>query len=134
MITEWNAVVAGSVLCLIFSWFLGVVGRSQDVQFGKIGPIVGIVGTLILTGLAVVGPPHVTKFEGVSLMRKPVVVKTDLHTVEGSLSNLKRRSLVIRTMRKIGPRPDKDHLPYEYSDGKLSWVTKSEYVKLKRGE
>ena len=134
MITEWNVTIAGCVLCLVFSWFLGVVSRSQGVRFGMIGPIVGIVGTFVLAGLAVSGPLHnpSPEFErGVVLMHTHTI-KTDLHTVEGDLANLIRRSLVVRTMREAGRRPSRNHLPWEYSHGKLEWVTKEEYKKLRR--
>lgn len=130
MISEWNAVVAGSVLCLVFSWFLGVVGRSQEVQFGKIGPIVGIVGVLILAGLAVAGPSHSvesydSKIKGIISMHNT--------QINADLANLKRRSLMIRAIHELG-KPDKDHVPYEYPDGRLAWIHRKEYRKLKKGE
>jgi len=129
MVTEWNAVVAGSVLCLIFSWFLGVVGRSQGVQFGVIGPIVGVVGALVLTGLAIAGPLH--NVESYDSKIKEII---SMHTtqINADLANLKHRSLMVRAIQKLGPRPDRNHLPFEHPDGVLVWVTKEKYRKLKK--
>ena len=64
MLLEWNMIVAGCVLCIIFCWFLGILRRWEGMQFGKIGFIVGCVGVLILTGLAISKPLHIPEFEG----------------------------------------------------------------------
>lgn len=130
---EWDLTIIGALLCLVYSWFIAAVGRSQGIRFGKIGPAVGISGALILAGMAVVGPPHVSKFERVIPMNDHTI-EIDPHINEANLINLKRRSLAIRTTREAGPKPSKDHTAWEYPNGRLAWVTKLEYQKLKKGK
>lgn len=125
---SWNVTIAGALLCLLYSWFLTILGRSQKVRFGKVVTALGIVGTFVLAGMAYVGPLHnpKSKFEGVHSMSEDIS--------EGRLANLKRRSLAIRTITKLGPRPDRDHVPWEFPDRRLAWITKSEYRKLRKEE
>lgn len=135
MLSEWNVTIVGAVLCVIFSWFLGIVSRSQEVQFGKTGLIVGIVGVFILAGMAVTGPLHVpvpdSKKEYIMSSHK---IETNPEMIQAIAANFKIRALVIRTKQALGKRPDRDHIPYEHSDGTLEWVTKSERRELRRGE
>lgn len=119
MLSEWNVTIAGAVLCIVFSWFLGVVSRSQGVQFGKIGPIVGIVGVFILAGMGVTGPP-----QHASLVRDNSVQSVPKDTIE------KLRLVYEKTREKRGPRPGKNYIAYEDPTGKLAWVTMSEYRTL----
>ncbi len=127
---EWIATIVGALLCLVYSWFLSVVGQSQRVRFGKVSPAIGIVGALILAGMAVVGPSHIPKHEGVVLMSRytdegyPIFPK-------GAFRHAKLLSVVSRTIQEVGQRPSKDHLAYEHPTGKLEWVTKDQYKKLK---
>lgn len=121
---SWNVTIVGALICLFYSWFLGALGRSQNVRFGKVGPILGIVGALVLAGMAFTGPLYNSK------VNKAISMSEDVK--EGRLANLKRRSLAIRTIQKAGPRPDRDHLPFEFPDGSLGWVTTSEYKKLNK--
>lgn len=123
---EWIATILGALLCLTISWFLSAVSHSQGVRLGKVGPAIGIAGALVLAGMAVVGPLHDSKSEGFHIMSN--------YITEGRLENLKRRSLMVRTIREAGRRPDRDHLPFKHSDGKLVWVTKEEFRKLKKEE
>lgn len=123
--------VAGCVLCIIFCWFLGILDRWEGIRFGKIGFIVGCVGVLVLTGLAVSNPLHIPEFEGVIIVNDAEVVDADSDVVKGTLANVKRLDLVTRTRNKLGGMPSKEHLPWEYPDGRLAWVTKDEYIKLR---
>ena len=131
---EWIATIVGAIMCLVYSWFLIVMDRSHGLPFKKVSLLVGLAGMLVLAGMAIVGPPHISELEGVNLMSDPVIVETDPNAIEATLANKKRRSLAIRMMDKIGRRPSKNHLPWEYPDGKLAWVTKSEYEKLRKEE
>lgn len=130
MLLEWNMTVAGCVLCIIFCWFLGILERWEGIQFGRIRFIVGCVGVIVLTGLAVSNPLHIPEFEGVHPMNN-FEIETSLHVVEAGLANAKRLDLVTRTRNKLGGMPSKEHLPWEYPDGRLAWVTKDEYIKLR---
>jgi len=123
---SWNVTIAGALLCLLYSWFLAVLGRSQKVRFGKVVTALGLVGAFVLAGMAYVGPLRNPKPEGVILMQTT--------KINPDLANLKRRSLAVRTVQKLGPRPDRDHVPWEFADGRLAWVTKSEYLRLKKGK
>lgn len=121
---EWIVTVVGAVLCVVYSWFLGIMGRSQEMPIGKISLPIGIVGILILASMAIVGPVQNVEPKGMYLMDNKHL----------DPANVKSRSLMVRTIRKAGRRPDRNHLPYECSDGRLAWVTKEEYRKLKKGE
>lgn len=129
---SWNVTIIGALLCLLYCWFLAVLGRSQKVRFGKVVPVLGIVGTFVLAGMAYVGPLHNPKSEGVHPMNDTVVVGEDPEIVEARRANRKHLSLVRRTRTKLGPRPSGDHVAWEYPDGKLAWVTKDEYLELRR--
>ena len=129
MISEWNITVAGAVLCLIFSWFLGIVSRSQGIQFGKTGLVVGIVGVMVLVGMAAVSPLRASKKRTVSM--------PTLYTLDGypraqvGVANYARiLSVTARAMQEVGPRPSKNHLAFEFPNGDLKWVTKLRYVEL----
>ena len=133
MLLEWNMTVAGCVLCIIFCWFLGILKRWEGIQFGKIGFIVGCVGVLVLTGLAISSPLH--NSEGsVVVNGKKVEIETNPEIIQGGIDHLKNQSLIKRTKLKLGPRPDANHLPWEYPDGTLAWITREERERLKKAE
>ena len=137
MLLEWNMTVAGCVLCIIFCWFLGILKRWEGVQFGKIGFIVGCVGVLVLTGLAISNPLHNLEHEGSVIVNGKKIeaeVETNPLIIQAGLDNLKRKSLAVRTSSEVGRRPSKAHTAWEFPDGRLTWVTKSEYRKLKEEE
>jgi len=129
---EWNLVVCGTVICLYYSCLLGNMGRTQRVLPLTItGLGVGVVGVVILTGMALVGPSHNQVSE-----RDDVMGAHSLHrgfTDEGYPKSdrfEKLLSIVQRTNKELGKRPTKDHVAHEDKTGKLSWVTKQEYKKL----
>ena len=129
---SWNVTVIGAVLCLLYCWFLAVLGRSQKVRFGKIVTVLGIVGTLVLAGMAFVGPLHNPEFEGRGTMSAAgVIVDPDPNVIKGTLDNVRRLDLVNRAVIKLGPKPSKEHLPWKYPDGRLAWVAKDEYIRLR---
>ena len=137
MLLEWNMTVAGCVLCIIFCWFLGILKKWEGIRFGKIGFIVGCVGVLVLVGLATSRPLHNIESEGRVLMngkKAETRVETNPAMIQAGIDNIKRRYLMKRVLKKAGLRPDRDHLPWEHEDGTLTWVTKEEYLKLKKGE
>lgn len=63
-----------------------------------------------------------------------VEIETNPEIIQGGLDNVKRRFLMVRAITELGPRPDRDHVPFEDSSEKLKWITKAEYRKLKKEE
>lgn len=129
----WIATVAVAVVCLAYSWLLGIAARRHGIHLGRIGPTVGVAGALILAGMAVVGPQKLVERKAVDSMQT--------YTLEGyprisrSVAHYaKLLSIASRTTHEVGRRPSKNHVAYEHSDGKLEWITKKKYAKLTGGE
>lgn len=127
---EWIATVVGALLCLVISWFLAVVSRSQGVRFGKAGPAIGITGALVLAGMAVVGPLRVSESKEVVSMESYTNEGYPIFS-KGSLRHRQILSVFARTIQEVGSRPSENHFPFEHPDGKLEWVTKEKYTELK---
>jgi len=122
---EWIVTVSGALLCLMFYVFLDKIGRNQRVKFGKVGPAVGILGALMLTAMAIVGPSRNLESE-----RKIMTIKEKQDVPQRTLLHKKLVSLYYITLNKVGKRPSKDHVAYEDEKGKLSWILKDNYLKI----
>lgn len=133
---EWNLVVCGTVICLYYSCLLGNMGRTQEVRLLTVtGLGAGVVGVIVLTGMALVRPSH-----------NQVLERNDVMSIHHSHNGFtdegypksdrfeKLLSIVQRTNKELGQRPTKDHVAHEDKTGKLSWVTKQEYKKLITGK
>lgn len=123
---DWVVTVAGALLCLIFYVFLDKIGRNQRVKFGKIGPVVGIAGAVMLTAMAIVGRSS----RDMEPKRTMVIMEKKHGTIQRSNLHKKLISLYYRTLEKVGKRPSKDHVAYEDENGKLSWILKENYIKI----
>lgn len=129
----WNLTVVGALLCLAYGWFLIALGRSQRVRFGKTGLIVGVIGALVLAGMAVVKPLHdVSKPKAKRVISMTVASKGYPTASQGVVRFEKLLSVATRTTQKVGRRPSKNHVAYESPSGKLEWVTREEYRELLR--
>lgn len=130
----WNVTIVGALVCLAYCWFLSSLGRSQRVRFGKIGPVLGIIGALVLAGMAVAKSINVSKIEGVMVpMVTTNIVETDPDVIKAKQANNEALGLTLRTIRVAGPRPSRDHFPYRDSDRNFKWGSKDDYRTYKRG-
>lgn len=129
--SSWIATVMVAVVCLAYSWLLGIAARRHEIHLGMIGPTVGVVGTLILAAMAVVGPS--SKFEKKRVVMPVLISEGYSRASAGETRRMQLLSIVSRATDKLGTRPSDDHVAYEHPNGRLEWVTKEKYAKLIKG-
>ncbi len=134
---SWNLSVAGAALCILYGWFLNHVSQSQGVWTGKTGPLVVLVGTVVLTSMAITGPRHVLRTKLIEEDKMLATSTNEGYTLQGypraGARFAKALSVISRTTKEVGHRPSKQHVAYENPhDGDLSWITASEYARLLR--
>ncbi len=122
-------------MCLAFSWFLSVLEKHQNVRFGKIVGILGVIGALVLVSMALTGPYYPlesnTNYIPEGIVMSDSAIETNPDVLEAKLKNIKLLSKAKDFIRTLGHPPDNEHLRmFEDVNGKR-WVTKSEWKELK---
>jgi len=122
---EWTITVVGAVLCVLYGWCLNSVARNQTIWIVKIGPLISVVGTVILAGMAMSGHGDVAEHIG-TVPEYSIVVAPERVVVEEVPENRIRWDSILSTSRashEIEFRPSKSHIAHKDVDGELSWVT-----------
>lgn len=121
---EWTITVVGAVLCLLYGWCLNAIACFYRVRFSKVGSLVGMVGMVVLVGMAMVGPKNVAD------TKHSIAAELSITVSNANPSAKELRSIASQTMKRVGKRPSDNHIAYQDENGNLMWVTKSDYANL----
>lgn len=128
---EHAITVVGAVVCLLYGWLIGVAARAGGISSGIHGPVIGIIGTVVLAGLALTGNADVQRQTEVD---SEYTAEGYPKVSKGAVYYEQLLSIAARTTEQYGLRPSTNHVAYEYSNGDLAWVTKEEYREFLRNK
>ncbi len=134
---DWTITVVGAVLCILYGWCLHSSARNQTIWIVKIGPLIVIIGTVTLAGMAMSGHADVAEDVG-TVPEYSIVVAPERLVAEAVSEDMIRSrdvfSSSLQLTNEVGARPSTDHVVYANAYGELSWITKDEYkVILRKG-
>lgn len=123
-----HLIIFGCVLCPVYCWIMGYISRTNELKFSKLGIVIGTIGILHLSGMAMTGSSSELRLEKENIMTPHSGFTSEGYPESGNYQRL--LSTAQRTAKEFGDPPTKNHAAFQAKDGKFSWVTKQEYEKL----